>query len=172
MKKITCSIAVCILASSVSTSQAAGYIGASIGSTDVDIPTFDDGSSFAISGGYRINKNFAFEAAYIDLGDSSDNIAPAWTIETDGIKFSAVGIIPANEQTEVFAKVGMYMWNISVSEAGFGQFYNEDGTDLSFGFGVSVNLTEQFGLVFEYQDFEVDDEDFSNISFGARFYLK
>lgn len=62
----------------------------------------------------------------------------------------------------------MYIWDFSVSEAGFGEFYSSDGNDISFGFGASANLTDQFNLIFEYQKFEVDDQDASNISFGAR----
>ncbi len=77
--------------------------------------------------------------------------------------------MPVNEQVDLFAKAGMYMWDVSVSEAGFGEFYSEDGTDLSYGFGASINLAKQFSLIFEYQKFDVDDEDVSNISLGARF---
>lgn len=153
----------------VSTAQAeGGYIGASIGQTDVDIPTFSDGDSLAFTAGYRIDKNFAFEASYIDLGEFDDDIAPVWTIKADGFNFAAVGIIPINNTFEVFGKVGMYIWDFSVSEAGFGEFYSSDGNDISFGFGASANLTDQFNLIFEYQKFEVDDQDASNISFGAR----
>ncbi len=168
MKKLSSIITACILTTSASMSHAGGYIGASIGQTDVDVPGFDDANSFALSGGYRVNQNFAIEVSYIDLGESEDDIAPVWTVDVDGINFSAVGIFPASEQVELFGKVGMYKWDISVSEAGFGEFYSEDGTDLSYGFGASVNLTKQFSLVFEYQKFDVDDEDFSNISLGAR----
>lgn len=168
MKRLSFSITACALATSISISHAGGYVGASLGKTDVDIPGFDDANSIAFTGGYKVNRNFAIEASYLDLGESEDDITPVWTIEVDGINLSAVGIMPVNEQIDIFAKVGMYMWNISVSEAGFGEFYSEDGTDLSFGFGASVNVTPQFGLVFEYQKFEVDDEDISNISLGAR----
>ncbi len=70
---------------------------------------------------------------------------------------------------ELFAKAGIFMWDMSVKEAGYGKFYSEDGNDLSYGIGAAFNLTKQFGLVLEYQRFEIDDEDLSNISIGARF---
>ncbi|MCK5395417.1 MAG: porin family protein [Gammaproteobacteria bacterium] len=168
MKRLSSIITACVLTTSVSMSHAGGYIGASIGQTDIDVPGFDDANSLAIYGGYKVNKNFALELSYVDLGESEDDFAPVWTVEVDGINFSAVGIFPASEQVDLFGKVGMYMWDISVSEAGFGEFYSEDGTDLSFGFGAAINLTEQFALVFEYQMFDVDDEDMTNISLGAR----
>jgi len=169
MKVLSCSIVSCVFVASASISHAGGYVGASIGKADIDIPGFDAGSSISISGGYKLNKNFALEASYLDLGESEDNIAPVWIVEIDGINLSAIGILPANGAIDLFAKVGMYMWDVSVSEAGFGEFYSKDGADLSLGFGASMNLTEQFGLVFEYQKFDVDDEDVSNISLGARF---
>lgn len=165
-KKTLLATSILLLVSSVQAEG--GYIGASIGQTDPDIPTFDDGTSFALTGGYRVNKNFAVEASYVDLGESDDNIAPVWTIKADGFNFAAVGIIPVNNKFEVFGKVGMYIWDFSVHEAGTGEIYRSDGNDISFGFGASFNLADQFNLIFEYQKFEVDDQDASNISFGAR----
>lgn len=163
-----------ILASSIvllsaTASAEGGYLGLSVGQTDVDLSGFDDGDSIAISGGYKFNKNFAIEAAYVDLGESEDDIDPVWTLEADGFNFSAVGIIPVNEKIDIFGKVGIFMWDVSLDEAGYGELASDDGTDLSFGIGASANLTEQFGLVFEYQRFDLDDDDVTNISIGARF---
>lgn len=146
-----------------------GYVGLSLGQTDVDLSGFDDANSKAISGGYRFNKNFAIEAAYIDLGESEDDIDPIWTLETDGFNFSAVGIIPVSDKVDIFGKVGVFTWEVTLDEAGYGELASEDGTDISFGIGASVNLTEQFGIVVEYQKFDLDDDDVSNISIGARF---
>ncbi len=164
-------LAASILALSASLSHAQGYIGASVGLSDIDtdISDFDDGTSIAVTGGYKFLENFALEASYINFGDAEDNFVPVWTLEADGFNFAAVGIIPVNEQIELFAKVGMFMWDYSLNEAGYGEFFSDDGNDLSYGFGAAVNLTEQFGLLIEYQKFELDELDVSNISFGARF---
>lgn len=169
MRKLPLIIAACAMAASPFACHASGYIGASIGQTNIDIPGFDDGDSIAISGGYKFSDNFAIEASYVELGDSKDNEAPVWTLKADGINLAAIGIIPATDKIDVFGKLGMYMWDFSVNEAGFGEIYSKDGTDLSLGFGASMLVTERFGLVVEYQEFEVDDEDLSNISLGARF---
>lgn len=144
-----------------------GYLGLSVGQTDIDTSGFDDGRSIAITGGYKFNENFAIEAAFVDLGDSEDNEDPVWTIEGDGFNLSAVGIVPVNETIDIFGKIGVFMWDLSLDEAGLGEIYSDDGTDLSFGIGASANLTEQFGVVFEYQRFDIDG-DASNISIGAR----
>ena len=161
-----------LIASSILLSSAAfaegGYIGVSVGQTDLDVSGFDDGDSLAFAAGYRINENFALEASYLDLGDSEDDIDPVWTVESDGFNFAVVGIIPVGEMVEIFGKAGVLMWDLSVSEAGYGEFYSEDGNDISLGFGATVNFTKQFAMVFEYQSFEIDDEDVSNISLGAR----
>ena len=146
-----------------------GYFGGSIGQTDIDTSGFDDGDSYSIAAGYRVSKNFAVEVSYIDLGESEDNIAPVWTIESDGFNFSAVGIIPVNDKIELFGKVGMFMWDASLDEAGTGELVSDDGTDLSLGLGATANLTDQFSVVFEYQQFDIDGDDVTNISIGARF---
>ena len=166
LKKTFLATSMLLLASGVQ--AGGGYIGASIGQTDLDVPGLSKGDSFAFTGGYRVNENFAVEAAYINLGDSDDGIAPVWTVETTGLNFSAVAIAPLNDTVEVFAKLGMYSWDLSIEEAGFGEFYSNDGNDVSAGVGILANLSDQFSLVFEYQSFEVDEEDASNISFGAR----
>lgn len=171
MKKVSRGFAACLIAASAGLAQAGGYIGAAVGQTDVDvdISEFDDGDSISISGGYKFNKHIAIEASYIDLGEAEDNIDPVWTLEADGFNFAVVGILPIGNVVELFAKAGVFMWDVSISEAGYGEFYSEDGNDLSYGIGAAFNITPQFGLVAEYQRFDVDDEDLSNISIGARF---
>lgn len=157
-----------LLAFSIGANAEGGYIGLSVGQTDVDISGFDDGTSIALVGGYRVNSNFAIEASYIDLGESEDDIAPVWTLEADGFNFSAVGIIPVNEQVEIFGKIGMFMWDVTLDEAGTGEIASDDGTDISFGVGGSVKLAEQFSLVLEFQRFDIDGDDVDNISLGGR----
>ena len=162
-------IASSLLVLSTSVVAEGGYIGLSAGQTDIDEDGFDKGTSVAITGGYKFNENFAIEGSYIDLGDSEDNDAPVWTIEADGFNFSAVGIIPVSETIDIFGKVGIFMWDVTAYEDGYGEIGSADGTDLSFGFGAAANFTDQFSLEFEYQKFDLDDDDASNISLGARF---
>ncbi|HUH39196.1 MAG TPA: porin family protein [Spongiibacteraceae bacterium] len=162
-----------LVASSIALLSAAansgGYIGASFGKSDVDVSGFDDGNSVAISGGYKFNKHFALELSYIDLGESTDDIPPEWTIEVDGFNFAAVGIIPINDNVEVFGKLGAYMWDADVKERGWGKIASDDGTDFSFGLGVAGHITEQFSLVLEFQRFDIDGDDVDNVSLGVRF---
>ena len=164
-------LATLITASSLAASE--GYLGLSVGQTDYDLKnaySFDHGDSFAISGGYRFNENFALELSYIDLGDGKDNVDPVWTVEVDGFNLAAVGIIPISKQFELFAKVGMFKWDGKVDEKGTGKIADGDGTELSYGAGLAYNLSSQFSIVLEYQVFDFDDgDDADNISAGVRY---
>ncbi len=168
MKKLFCGIAACILATSASYSQANSYIGLSLGETDINSPIAEDGNSIAITGGHKFNKNFAMEVSYINLGKWKDNIAPIWTLELDGFNFSAVGIFPVNDTIDIFGKFGIFKWEVTLDEAGTGEIASDDGTDTSIGFGAAVNLSNQSSIVLEYQEFDLEDDDVSNISIGFR----
>lgn len=146
-----------------------GYLGLSAGQTDVDISGFDTGTSFSVTGGFKVNSNFSLEASYIDFGESSDSIAPVWTLKSDAINLSAVGLVPITQSVDIFAKMGLLMWNASIDQAGTGEIASDDGQDISLGLGISANLAEHFSIIFEYQKFELDDVDLSNISLGGRY---
>lgn len=159
-------LAACL--ASTSAAYAGGYVGGAIGYTDFP-SDFDNSVSFAANGGYRVNDNFAIEAAYLYLGEGEDDIAPVWKAEVTGFNFSAVGIIPVNAQVDLFGKIGMFMWDVEVSEEGFGKLGSDDGTDLSLGFGAAFHVTQEFSVVAEFQRFtDVSDGDLNNFSVGAR----
>ena len=153
---------------STSAAYAGGYVGGAIGYTDFP-EDFDSSISFAVNGGYRVNDNFAVEAAYLYLGEAEDDMAPIWEAKVTGFNFSAVGIIPVNAQVDVFGKVGMFMWDVELSEQGYGKLGSDDGTDLSFGLGAAFHVTQEFSVVAEFQRFtDVSDGDLNNFSVGAR----
>lgn len=162
-------LSISILALSASAAHAGGYVGAAIGQTNVDTSGFEDPISFSFTGGYRIHNNFAIEGSYINLGESEDDFAPIWTLEADGLNFSIVGIAPINEQWEVFGKLGMFMWDVTLDAEDVGRLIEDDGSDISYGFGVSLKMSDALSLAAEYQAFDVDDVDISNISLGVRF---
>lgn len=144
------------------------YASVSVGQADYDLPGFDKGTSFKLTGGFQVNENFALEGSYINFGEADDDIAPVWTVEATGLNFAAVGILPITEQFGVFGKVGMLFWDAEISEAGFGTFGKDDGSDLGLGFGASFNATEKVSVIAEYEMFEVADEDLNNLSIGVR----
>ena len=146
--------------------SAGGYFGAAVGQSDVDLDGFDKGNSFSLLAGVRANENFALEMAYIDLGDAEDDFAPVWTLEASGLAFSAVGIAPVSDVVDIYGKLGFFMWDVTLSEEGFGKIGGDDGNDLFFGVGASFKVADPLRLAVEYQAFELDDTDVDNISLG------
>jgi OOP family OmpA-OmpF porin len=166
------------VAGPVSAQQTGAYAGGSIGMTSVDVcdgvgafgvtDCDDQDIGFKIFGGFRLNENFAAEVGYVDLGEVSlAGPAGSGSIETDGFQFAGVGRLPINEQFDVFAKIGLYMWDLSAS--GPGGSADDDGTDIMFGFGGAWNFTEQLALRAEWERFDLDGDNVDLLSLGLQF---
>jgi OOP family OmpA-OmpF porin len=122
-----------------------------------------------IFGGYKFTPNFAVEGAWIDLGEISASGGGATiTGEVDGLQLAAVGMFPINPQFGVFGKVGVYMWDATVSAPGFGSV-SDDGSDIMFGAGVNWNFAQRFGLRAEWERFDIDGDDVDFLSVGVQF---
>jgi OOP family OmpA-OmpF porin len=158
-----------------------------------------DGSDFAfkILGGWQLNKYIAFEAEYFDGGTPDDKFDFSYddgkfsadgsiTLEADttGWILSGVGIWPLGESFNVFAKLGLVMWNVDgklrVKGSGVdidGPFDidermslgSEDGTDFAWGIGGTWNITDNMGLRAEYQQFELDE--FNNVNLATASFI-
>ena len=66
-KKIGATLCLLTL-SSINTALADGYLGLSYGTTSPDESGFEDDNGFKITGGGKLNDNFAVEVSYTDLG--------------------------------------------------------------------------------------------------------
>jgi OOP family OmpA-OmpF porin len=146
------------------------YAGASIGQATIDacdgITSCDDeDTSWKIFGGWELNPNIAFEAAWVDFGEISGSMGgSAVRAETDGWSFAAKGMLPLNERFGVFGKFGMIMWDVEGSGAASG--IDDDGTDLMYGIGGQYMFTKRFGIVGEWEWYDIDD-DVDLFSIGA-----
>ncbi len=149
------------------------YISGAMGQSDIDLSGYDDGTSIELTVGYRAHTNYAFEASYVDLGEFEGNSSPMLTVGYTGINFSFVGIIPVNDDVEVFAKIGKYIWDGSIDQAGSGEVAGSNSTDTSMGIGISTNINEKFSLVLAYQRFDVDPsmDPITNMSIGGRYHF-
>ena len=146
------------------------YAGASVGQATIDacdgvINCDDEDTGWKIFGGWELNPNIAFEAAYVDFGEISGSIGgSSVSAEVDGWSLAAKGMLPLNEQFGVFGKFGMIMWD--VEGCGADSVFEDDGTELIFGLGAQYMFTDHFGIVGEWDWYDIDD-DVDLFSIGA-----
>ena len=154
---------------------ASGYAGIGVGKTDYDaneISSFDDPFGIELFAGYRSSENLGFEFAFVSFGEADDGIPPEWHLEADSLAFSLLGIAPVGAKSAVFLQLGFHMWDIELSEDGFGVFAEDDGNDLFFGFGFRGNARDNIDLGIRYinYDFGSDyDRDVTRLVLNVQF---
>jgi OmpA-OmpF porin, OOP family len=163
-------LALAVLSFTGTNVMAAGYVGIGFGSVDPDLTSdFSDPTSFELIGGFNLNETVSAEISYLDLGDSSDGIAPVWTVSATGLTMGLVARAPINQTVDIFVKGGLMRWDMSVTEDGLGEFYSNNGTDLFFGFGLNARLNSSFSAGLRYTIYSVDDQDPSVLSVQGQF---
>ncbi|MDH3319255.1 MAG: outer membrane beta-barrel protein [Betaproteobacteria bacterium] len=150
------------------------YLGASAGSSDMDqsvteglitsgsVDGKDSGTKFF--GGYRFSRNLALELAFVDLGkagysgDFSGTPVTGGTVKVSGFNTSAVGLYPATEKLELFAKAGLFAWEAKANDVTGGAPFSDkaNGTNLSVGLGANYFFTKNVGARLEWEHFELD----------------
>jgi opacity protein-like surface antigen len=178
---ITAALAVAALAATAGAqaqeNEMGFYAGGGVGTFNLDIDDPDDvvttieryssdDTAWKAFLGYRINKYFAVEGAYVNLGSPDDFIAPdtKLTVETDGFAPYVVGTLPIGDSFEAFAKAGYYWYDVTVritSPLGAARNKASDST-FNWSAGVGVNVFERLNLRLEYEQFDLNDADESN----------
>lgn len=171
MKKI-----IIILLSSAATLMSAGVLaeGGFYGSLDLTRADVDFGSlngvdindtdtSFGIAAGYRINENFSIELGFQDFGELNVSVEDTLIkAGADAIQLSVIGGMPVSANAGVYAEIGFNLWDadVSLSRPGFGSAsISEDGSDLFYGIGAYISLSEAVNLNLVYQTHDLDDVD-------------
>jgi OOP family OmpA-OmpF porin len=147
------------------------YIGASFGQAQADVDCSgttacdDKDSSWKIFGGYQINRNFAVELGYSDLGAVTAStpsfmlfplVVPAASlkIEAKAWELVAIGSVPLADRFSVFGKAGLYRadtdTHVDFGAAG-STTESDSNTDLTFGVGLRYDFSPNFGVRAEYQ---------------------
>jgi OmpA-OmpF porin, OOP family len=159
------------------------YIGANVGVSDVKrsdaiqadqfldlgfdsatIATDKRDVGLRLFGGYQLHKNFALEAAYVDLGKFSfrGDVAPSGTLngatKINGAELSALGMLPVNERIGVFARLGAFSAETKTAYSGNGSVEIINGaetqkkrsTKLSYGVGATFNINKRIALRSEW----------------------
>lgn len=135
-----------------------------LGATGVAASVDDSDTGWKLFGGYQVNKNFAVEAAYVNLGSFTSNATYATLAgspyrsktDGDGYLLSVVGTLPVNETFAVFAKAGVFAWNLEATASTTLASANTsaDGTDMAYGLGVNWRISKQMGLRAEWDRFQ------------------
>jgi len=169
----------------------------SVGLTIVDATsTLDDSDTgFGLAGGYQVNRNFAAELAYVDLGETS---YAANGTATDGVGtfdaglgieqsasgpvFSILGIVPIGERFSVFGRLGLALMSVdadvsvSIDGESASDSASTDRSNMVYGIGGEFSFGERFGVRLGWDRYaEVGSDDLAGevdidlISLGLRY---
>jgi OOP family OmpA-OmpF porin len=184
MKKL---VHISLLASAVlvgfpSIAAAQFYIGANVGQNNADFnrghyasgvagiteSQDEKDTAFKLYGGFDINKNFAIEAGYADLGSpeyrySATGISGQARIEQSAIFVAAKGTLPITQQFGIFGKLGLTRNKAELngstnsaavnSAVGFPLARTKTKSRALIGIGAEYNFSNKVSLRAEYEDF-------------------
>lgn len=146
------------------------YIGGGVGisTSDTDCPAGaqcdDDTSGYKVLAGSRFNDNFAIEVAYVISGEASVDDGTTYA-EGDTTTFSLAPVVhfPIGEDVSILAKAGFHSWESDVerTRGNRTELFSFDGTDIFYGVGAQLKLSENLGVRIEWERYEAE------ISIGA-----
>jgi len=144
-----------------------GLLGAGFATTSINDDDRD--TAYKLYGGYQLNRNFAIEGGYFDLGrfGFTATTVPAGTlngsIRLKGVNLDAVGILPINEKFSAFGRAGLNYAEAEDSFSGTGAVtvLNPDPSkreaNYKFGVGIQYNFTETLGMRAEGERYRIND---------------
>ena len=141
------------------------YIGANVGSAQIDRTGFDASTAFSVLAGHKFNSNFAAEVAYVNFG--SVDLPLGATVKSDAMSLSGVGSFPLNEQFSLFGKLGL----ASTTAKGTGS-PSESNTGVTYGVGAQFYFDRQVAIRAGWDMYKIGDvneEDEDVMSLGAIF---
>lgn len=141
--------------------------GAGYGQTDVDVGVANVSASdfaYKIFAGYRLPQiwlpwdiSIGLDAAYVDLGEGNDGqLGGQFGLELDGWDVSAVGFLPITSRFDVFGKLGIYVWDATLT-ANNTLLDEDSGSDVSYGIGLAYQTGGQWAAQVELEGYEVLD---------------
>ena len=157
------------------------YIGGSAGGATVEsnlsgisipgLPSSIDEDDTALKAflGYRFELpvlTVAVEGGYVDLGEPDiDVLGEKLQFDVTGVNLWGIGSIDLG-LFDVFGKLGYISWDV---EADFlGDSASDDGSDLGYGLGASVDFGP-LQIRGEYEIYDLDDADVSMLSVGLAY---
>ena len=129
----------------------------------------DRSTGFKAFGGYQINKNFAVEGGYFDLGKFgyTATTVPAGTLNGNirlrGLNLDLVGIVPLTDKFSVFGRAGLNYAQARDSFSGTGAVLvtnpnpRKNDTNYKLGLGLQYALSESLAVRAEAERYRVND---------------
>ena len=139
------------------------YVGACIGQSSMDIecggPVSCDekDTAWRILGGYQINRNFAVELGYHQLGDAKQSFSGSSgqvNLEANAIELVGIAALPLANNFALYAKAGFYRGETEATGSNnLNTPINEKATntDLTYGLGAQYNFNPRLGVRAEWQ---------------------
>lgn len=164
MKKIA---AVALLSAFIAAPVAAEdmhmYIGANVGSAQIDRTGHDASTAFSVLAGHKFNSNFAAEVAYVNFGSVD---VPGATVKSDAMSLSGVGSFPLNDQFSLIGKLGVASTTLKKTAVA-----SQSNTGVTFGVGAQFDFDQQFAIRAGWDMYKVGDADTDEdvMSLGAIF---
>ena len=112
----------------------------------------DDATSgmFEIGAGQRVNDNFAVEGSYLNHGNATE-LKGAGKLDYEAFRVAALGIIPVNDQFEVYGKVSASHIRSKFTSSTAALQSSKDNTfGMGLGVGANYKLSKQVSLRAEY----------------------
>ena len=129
----------------------------------------DRSTGFKAFGGYQINKNFAVEGGYFDLGKFgyTATTVPAGTLNGNirlrGLNLDLVGLVPLTDKFSVFGRAGLNYAQARDSFSGTGAVLvtnpnpRKNDTNYKLGLGLQYALSESLAVRAEAERYRVND---------------
>lgn len=172
-----------IAASSVACAQM--YVVGSVGSasvkgvnqSDIDQELIDAGvtgltssidkrdTSYQVQLGYQVNKNFAVEGGYVDLGEVSYSASftggsATAKVKASGINVAALGILPLSDAFSLYGKLGFIDAKVKADVSATGPGGTASGSasatkwKTNWGLGGTYNFSKQMGVRVAYDRYD------------------
>jgi len=139
------------------------------GHTMTSIDDDDEDIGYKLLGGYKVNKNFAVEGGYFNLGkfgftaNTTTAGSLTGTIKLQGVNLDALGILPFTEKFSAFGRVGLIYAEGKDTFSGTGAVTvtnpnpKESEASYKFGLGLQYDFTASLGLRGEWERYRVND---------------
>lgn len=169
-------------------SETGWYVGGSIGQMTADdacagltgagVSCDDEDTTWKIFGGYKINRNFAAELGYSDLGEvSARGPGGTATAEATAWELVGVGMLPLADRFSAYGKLGVYRGEVDgrVNTVLLNASADESNTDLTFGLGLKYDVSQAVAIRGEWQRYgdiggnSTGEADLDVISIGVMF---